>query len=565
MANLSLKNFKKYFSDDVKLWSAQCTVRECDEEEKGFFVAFVDQGVHSFDVNAKINDKQEIVSCTCDCPNGDGYCQHKLSLLMHIVGNEKVATPKLVKNKTTPLEKIFLEISHEDLKTWVLNTFQKDKTLEAQFIQAFTKEDEKLWALPELEKKLKELRKVVFGAKRSVETADFKKAMGLWETFVLSALKPYIDRPTLLIHFEVFRNVLTALKTEISPISTRTFTAYDNIFKKIYEQVAQSITSNLSSEDFEIAINIIIAHLSDGRSYNTGMLALAVDIFKLVHTEQQKHILNLLMPLYIKFHSGQKFGDTAFSNAIVDMIKTTDEYEKYAEELLPISFANSFNVILIERLINLTRYDRAIKICNDIIRGNYYSEYNLPYLVLLKKLYAATNNTEAAFEVKKELLPLSGNFDDFVEIYQNTPDTPERKAWKAQLLSRHRSKGKIGEFPNSEEFCIKMAAFDQNYTRLVDYLKEYELVQYFVPFLEEMLVFNKLKTLKNLLQGYIFKCKGCSPEYAEKEKLQYPRIMEILQKHFQEHELNQYFREHARSFPRTQEGSLVHYLAIHLL
>lgn len=565
MASLSLKNFKKHFADDVKLWAAQCTVRECDEEEKGFFVAFVDQGVHSFDVNVKINPKQEIVSSTCDCPKGDSMCQHKYALMMHIVGNEKVAAPKLVKSKITPLEKIFSELSHEELKTWVLKIFEKDKALQAEFIQEFTKEEAKLWTLPELEKKLKELRKVVFGVKKNIETADFKKAMGLWENFALSAIKPYADRPTLLIHFELFRNVLTALGTQIIPISTRTFTAYDNIFKKIYEQIAQSIATNLSFEDFEIAINLIITHLSDGRYYNTAMLQLSLDIFKAVDIEKQKQILELIAPRYTKFHSDQKYGDAVFTKAIMQMVETTGEFEKYLEEILPISYANSYNIDLIEKLINLRKYERSIKICNTIIKGNYYPEYNLPYYILLKKLYIATNNTAAALEIKKELLPFTGNFEDFMEIYESTPDTPERKAWKSLLLSKHRSKNRSGEFPNSDEFCIKMAAYDKNYARLIDYLKEYALVQHFAPFLNEMLAFNKLKTLKNLLQGFIFISKMSQPEYAEKEKLQYPIILDVLQKHFQEHELNLYFRQHAREFPRTQEGSLVHFLSKHLL
>ena len=565
MANLSLKNFKKHFADDVKLWAAQCTVRECDEEEKDFFVAFVDQGVHSFDVNVKINPKQEIVSSTCDCPKGDSMCQHKYALMMHIVGNEKVAAPKLVKSKITPLEKIFSELSHEELKTWMLKIFEKDKAFQAEFIQEFTKEEAKLWTLPELEKKLKELRKVVFGVKKNIETADFKKAMGLWENFALSAIKPYADRPTLLIHFELFRNVLTALGTQISPISTRTFTAYDNIYKKIYEQVAQSIATNLSFEDFEIAINLIIAHLSDGRYYNTGMLQLSLDIFKAVDIEKQKQILELIAPRYTKFHADQKYGDAVFTKAIMQMVETTGEFEKYLEEILPISYANSYNIDLIEKLINLRSYERSIKICNTIIKGNYYPEYNLPYYILLKKLYIATNNTAAALEIKKELLPFTGNFEDFMEIYESTPDTPERKAWKSLMLSKHRSKNRSGEFPNSDEFCIKMAAYDKNYARLIDYLKEYALVQHFAPFLNEMLAFNKLKTLKNLLQGFIFISKMSQPEYAEKEKLQYPIILDLLQKHFQEHELNLYFSQHAREFPRTQEGSLVHFLSKHLL
>ncbi len=565
MANLSLKNFKKHFADDTKLWAAQCTVRECDEETKGNFVAFVDQGDQSFDVSLSLNTKQEILSSTCECSKGDAMCQHKFALMLHLAGNEKVATPKLVKSKISPLDSIFSDLGHEGLKAWVLKTFEKDKALQEEFVQEFTKEEEKLWTLPELEKKLKGLLKVVFGAKKNIETADFKKAMGLWETFALAAIKPYSDRPTLLSHFELFRNVLTALNTQISPISTRTFTSYDNIYKKIFAQASHTLASNLSDEDFEIAIKLIITHLSNGSYYIEPMLKFCIMIFKLVALEKQKLILGLIMPLYSKFHTNLKFGDAVFTKAITEMVETTGEFEKYSEELLPVSYANSYNVDLIEQLIDIKKYERSIKICKSIIQGNYYPEYNMPYYVLLKKLYTATNNTVAALEIKKELLPLTGNFEDFVEIYESTPDTPERKAWKTLLLSKHRSKTRGGEFPNSDEFCIKMAAYDQNFSRLIDYLKEYSCVQGFVPFLSNMLAFNKLKTLKNLLQGFMFISRTAQPDYITKEKEQYPLVLEILQTHFEEHELNLYFSQHAREYPRTQEGSLVHFLSKHLL
>jgi hypothetical protein len=565
MAGLSLKNFKKYFSDDVKLWSAQCTVRECDEEEKGFFVAFVDQGVHSFDVNAKINAKQEIVSCTCDCPNGNGYCQHKLALITHIVSNEKVATPKLVKNKISPLDKVFEERNFDDLKTWLLKTFEKDKALQAEFIQDFTPIEQNFLTQPELEKKLKELLRAVFGSKKKVETADFKKAMTLWENFALNHVKIYLHKPTLYLHFEQLDLLYKAMASQISVLMTKSYTAYFNIQKKIEAQIATIINGLPSVEEFTLAVKILTFQLVISQGLDSTILKILLRIFEKTHERGKSQITDLILQQYKKFHSNTKFGDKYFTHVSWQMVQESELVDQYVVFLLPISFDNDFNVELIEKLIEIRKNELAIKHCNTIIRNNYYPEYNFPYWAYLKKLYILTKQPEKTNEIKKHLIPFTGNFEDFLEVYEQMTDENEKKSYRINLLTKFRAHSQKGKFSETDAFCIKLAGYEKNYNKLIDYLTDYNRIQYYLPYFEEMLKYNKKRTLQNILSNFKHPPLGISQKIYQAEKECYLTVYQLICKYFPEDELTVFLRHNLPTYQKTSEGSLVNFISKYLI
>lgn len=565
MASLSLKNFKKHFADDVKLWAAQCSVRECDEETKGHFVSFVDQGDQSFDVSLSLNPKQEILSSTCECPKGDGLCQHKFALMMHLVGNEKVVTPKLIKNKITPLDKIFSELSHEDLKTWVMKVFEQDKALQIEFIQEFTKEEEKFWTLPALEKKLKELLKVVIGTKKNVETADFRKAMSLWESFAMNHLKIYLKNPSLYIHFEQLDILYNAMSKQVSLLYTLNSSSYYNIQKKIEVQIAKTFNEQLSEEDFKLAIEILAFHLVTSEGLDQTILKILEGIFEKANDNGKSQITDLILEQYTKFHNDTKFGDKHFTQVVWSMIQTTDTFEKYGEHLLPINHNNDFNKEFIEKLINANKLEKAIELCNKIIRHNYYVDYNFPYWAFLKKLYTATKQPEKSLEIKKQLVPFTGNFEDFLEVYEGMTDDNEKRSYKINLLTKFRSNSRRDKFSSTDLFCIKLAGYEKNYNKLIDYLQQYPLIQYYMPYLEAMLKQNKKKTFLNIINNFRYLPYGENHSTSNAEKENYLTVYQILSKYFPEEELTLFLRHHLPSSQKIVEGSLVNFISKNLI
>ncbi|HLO45362.1 MAG TPA: hypothetical protein VK175_13585 [Leadbetterella sp.] len=564
MANLSLKNFKKQFADDTKLWAAKCVVRECDEESKGCFVAFVDMGDQSFDVGVVINNKQEIVSTICDCPKGDGLCQHKFALLSHIVGNEKIETPKLVKNKISPVERILSELSHEDLKTWVNNILTKDKALCVEFIQEFNHEEAKLLTQPEVEKKLKELSKAVFGTRKKVETAEFKKAMSLWENYALNHIKVYLKKPTLNIHFEQLDILHKSMTSQVSVLMTKSYTAYYNIQKKIDTQIAQSL-NELSVDDFTQAIDILSFYLVTSSGFDSTMLKTVYEVFKKVDDSRKIQITDLVLEQYKKFHTNTKFGDKSFSQVAYMMLDTIQAFDKYGDYLLPISYDNDFNIDLIGKLIERKKFERAIEFCNAIVRNNYYAEYNFPYWAFLKKLYVLTKQPEKSREIKKQMVPFTGNFEDFLEVYEDMEDESEKKSYRVNILTKFRSHSQVGSFTTTDLFCIKLAGYEKNYNKLIEYLVDYRHIQFYMPYLEEMLYQNKKKTFLNIINYFKYTASGLKPELFKAEKECYLPVYQLLCKFFPEDELTFFLRHHLPSHQKISPDSLVYFISKNLI
>lgn len=560
MAILTLKNFKKQFSDDTKLWAAKCTIRECDELPKGQFVAFVDLGEQSFDVNLHINPKKEITASSCDCPKGDSLCQHKFALLLHLASNEKVATPKLLKNKLSPTEIILSELSHEDLKKWLLQLFEKDKPLKTQFVQEFTKTEEVFLSQIEIEKRLKELIKAVVGAKKIIDSINFKKAMELWENFALKHLKIYLKNTTLNVNFEQLQFLKKALSNQIDPIRTNTFNSYHNIFKKISKETAKTIAQITEDQLFTKSISVLSANMVINQGLDILILGILNEIFGLSEETRKNQILNFTIAQYQVFHSNNRYGDPYFTKTVWSMIKTLNETKNQAEKILPISYNNDFNIELIGTLISDQNVELAITYCNLILKSNIYEEYNLPYWIILQKVYTATKQTEKLLEIKKQLLPFTANFDDFIEIYENMEDEIEKKQFRINLLTKFRTNMGRNHSISSDIFCIKLADYENNYVKLIEYLQYYQFIQYFVPALDKMFVYNKKKTLLNIISHFQSKYYSENESIMQQEKESFLTVYQIIIKYFTEDELVTFFRQHLPSFHRSQEGSLVSFL-----
>jgi hypothetical protein len=75
---LSLKNYKTVLSKDLLKKAEKNTVRECDETEKGHFIAYVDEGHDSFDVSLTVINNDAISAHSCDCKNGSKFCRIQL-------------------------------------------------------------------------------------------------------------------------------------------------------------------------------------------------------------------------------------------------------------------------------------------------------------------------------------------------------------------------------------------------------------------------------------------------------------------------------------------------------
>ncbi|MEJ7682788.1 MAG: hypothetical protein WKG06_33995 [Segetibacter sp.] len=97
--DLSLKNYKTTLPKELQKLAEKNKVRECDETEKGHYVAYVDEGNDTFDVSLILSPDQKIVSHVCDCKNSSSFCRHKTALLIHIEKGSKITQSVKAKKK----------------------------------------------------------------------------------------------------------------------------------------------------------------------------------------------------------------------------------------------------------------------------------------------------------------------------------------------------------------------------------------------------------------------------------------------------------------------------------
>ena len=137
---LSAKTYKKAISASVLKQADNMlkrgALRELDEEKSGRFVAYVDDGEHSFDVMLQLNTEREISAHSCDCSSEYFFCEHKATVFLHLLENgPALAVPKKKRISKKELETLalFEGVDFEALKQWLIATMEKDKTLRVQF------------------------------------------------------------------------------------------------------------------------------------------------------------------------------------------------------------------------------------------------------------------------------------------------------------------------------------------------------------------------------------------------------------------------------------------------
>lgn len=176
---LTLKNYTTTLPKELLKLAAKNTVRECDETEKGHYVAYVDDGSESYDVSLVIEPGGEIKIADCDCKNNQHFCRHKTALLLFIAGEKKVKTTVKAKIKISKSEPLLEEAALNELKDWVRNLLTKNPDIELAFIHHFSAKHHQ-FTPEEIEKITNDALKAVVKTKKNVDPTQLKKIIELW-------------------------------------------------------------------------------------------------------------------------------------------------------------------------------------------------------------------------------------------------------------------------------------------------------------------------------------------------------------------------------------------------
>ena len=164
-------------------------VREFEETEKGNFIAFVDDGNASYDVNIVLTDKSDSVEKTsCDCNITSAFCPHKIAVLLYMKSGslkekESTTLKKIRKKKLSPTEELIDSLDHTQLRNWLLAELEKNNELSFKFKFHFSS-DNGLPSLEDVKKYGEETIKAVIKNKKYIEPSEVRDILDIWNTYM---------------------------------------------------------------------------------------------------------------------------------------------------------------------------------------------------------------------------------------------------------------------------------------------------------------------------------------------------------------------------------------------
>lgn len=492
---VTTKNYTTAVSADVLSQAKKNKVRECDELEKGNFVAYVDEGSETFDVSISINSKQEITRHACDCFNNGTFCRHKVALLMHLTtGKAKKEKVVIVKKKASKIDSLLESVDQSELKEWVGELISKNKDIELSFVHKFSKKA--LTNPQQVIETINETLKAIVGKKRDIDLTQLKKMVELWEQTLSPLVSQYIDDVT---NEHAFLNIHVMTEACLE-INEKYFLTSNRIVKFIEKTLNKSvlpINELMVEESWNKAVNPYFKQLlNNPRKYNPHYLRHLKNIIAVSTIERKLKIIEKLAAQFEKSNPDRMINGTEYSKIIFEIINENELFQKYNHLFKPLSYENNFNLNLIEKLIAVGSLDRAKKYCEAQIALNYKDEYSLNYYLQLKEIAMLQNDEPGALKVSKLLFPYYFDFNDYHTIIESLPDA-EKLKWRQKMVTRARNVSYPYKL-NAQEFIFELAAEEKRFKKMIEYIEDETPYHLIIKHFDNMFLTDKDYLIKML-------------------------------------------------------------------
>ena len=526
---LSIDNYEKVLSKEVIKAALKQSVRECDDINKGHFIAYVDEGKETFDVSLTIEKNKDVSEHSCDCRNGNKFCTHKTAVLAHIAQNKD--TKALVKNikKTSKADNLLSTIDEPELKKWLRELLGKNRDIELAFIHRFSGTTHQ-YTPEEITQITSDAVKAVVKNKRNIDNTQLKKIVELWAEVHKAVLEQYLNNLGDEVSFINLHTLICSCQTFMNTIHIKS-----NRIEKYVEETLQRTTDTLNNilaeNTWTKAITFYSQHLF-GKDYILKVCYMnhLGNIFSISSAPRRDALLAMMVEQFEKSKPKSIYNGDTYSRFIYTLVEKHGVFAKYFHLFRPLNYQNEFNTTFIKDLIKISKEDLAIKYCLEIINKNSRDDYNLPYLKILKEVYVSKKDDNNLAKVLVQLFPFTYDFDDFQFILRRMTGDIEKKAWQQKVMSKARIASRNYD-KRATEFCFRLFDSEKKYKKMIDYIDSmtpYALIdQYFEPMVltdKEMLVNRLLERSENYHWGH----DNTSPNDPEI----FSRLLEGFMKHY---------------------------------
>jgi hypothetical protein len=464
---LTIKKFIETYTATINENASKVVVRELDEVSKNNYEAYVDVGNETYDVVVLIN-KETIAHAQCDCKNNKAFCVHKVMVVHSILQKQKGTTTKIKiakvkKVKLSAAMQLLEDIDNIELKKWLVGLFEKNKSIEVEFVNTFSQNKEALTVKLVIEK-LKESVKAVVGVRKNIEQNELKKIVDLWSITGKSVAEFCIHDLTDLSRLEVLFALHDyclmydrSLKITSKKIS--------NYIAVINNKLIEPINALANKEHFEKCVDFFIkGAVQKNRFEWMSNLQILFQVAEIATEERKQTIISKLYEFTkTNVASNTVSLQDSFFIFFLDNVVKHKLFYKYNDIFKPLHFQNVYNSTLIDALIEIKEYERTEKYCKAQIARNYNIEYNVYYWDCLKRIYSIANQHEKYLSVIKDALPFSLNLEDYLAVYPTVPKD-ELQKWRVGLTNR--AKSRFNSF-NCVKFYYGVYANENKYSKII--------------------------------------------------------------------------------------------------
>lgn len=522
---LNLKNYATTLPAQILKLAEKNIVRECDEIEKGSYIAFVDEGEASYDVAITILKNGNIVNADCDCKNSQIFCRHKTALLLFIAGVKKEKKPAKIKIKINKSDGLLEDASLHELKEWIKNLLQKNPDIELAFIHHFSAKHHQ-YSTEEIQKITLDAVKAVVKNKKTIDPTQLKKIIELWTDIHAPIVQQYqagmADEKQFLCFHALIENCII-LNAGLN-INSKKIPGYIGMLLK---NTTEALANIYDETLWTAAVGYFVQHITS----KTGIIRMHYlqhlqNIISISNEQRRNQLIDTIVKKYQQAPS-----DAGYSERVFSIVEQYALFKKYSNFFKPIPWSNDYNEKLIGLLIENKQYALAEKYCLEQIKGNYREEYNIPYLEMLKQLYKSSGNEKGLANVLSQLFPYTFHFEDYLYITARMTDEEEKKKWRTKMLSKARNASRNYN-TGAIEFCFELANHEKKYNKMIEYIDSYSPYILIHKYFEPMAAIDKTRLLKALLDKREDLFWGMKTENEEVEDSVFSLLYTALQKHY---------------------------------
>jgi hypothetical protein len=478
---------------------AKLKVRECDEEPKGTFIAYVDDGELSYDVKIETDNRGQLLKHSCDCKKGKGICLHEAALMAFVLSSKRSkGKGKATKTEAKrPFHAMLEAIDHDELKVWMAELLTKNKDLELSFYARF-KAGNTSYTSDDIQKLILDGKKAILKNRRKADVSEVKKLVDTWKGLHQPILDACVSDPVSEGNLKLITAIVVGVLDQHAVIESNSkgIVKYAHTVMKCMLDPVLAIVSPSSWQDVVVYFAKQAALLTYPASGH--FMRFLLDLAAVSDVNRKRFILETLM------QHGRSFREIHYKdtvNQLNELLGFTVEAALFADHhqfFKPITYENEYNLKLIDALIAIGCLDGAESIALKQIKANVRGDFDYPYLMRLKEIYQGLNNISAMVVTLEKLFAYHYDFDDYLLI-RKFKDPASLDKWELKVFTQARLASSQGSI-QAECFCFSYLHDKGNFAKLIDLIKEARSIVSFIHFFDALFQFDAEGLLVNILK-----------------------------------------------------------------